>query len=90
MADQPDAMTDAEAAERFGKGWRSVDTMPSGIDVMVLTVRGLIRLARRRPVRLPRRADDWGPRRIACMSRHADHGGDLAAVAWRPQETGDA
>jgi len=76
-------MSNQAAAAFYGEGWRSIDTMPMGTTVEVLTVKGLIREARRKTLVTVRRADKWGPRRLHVW--RADRSADLMAVAWRPK-----
>ena len=66
------------------QGWQAVDTIPlkgqGSFEVMTLS--GLIRLARnRKSFRRARPADGYGPARtIVCA---VDTGNYLAAIAWR-------
>ena len=72
------AMTDVEAAEMYGRGWRSPDTIPSDKDVTILTMGGDMRVGRRPGRVWIKRADKHGPRRVQVISGR----GRIYAVAW--------
>jgi len=65
-------------------GWQRLDTIPlkGEGEFLVLTVSGLIRLARNgKSGRKPRRADAYGPERMTVNS--VKTGNYLGAMAWR-------
>lgn len=70
--------------EALAAGWQPIDTMPvkGEGDFVVLTLSGLIRLARyRRAVRRIKPSDAYGPRRASVAS--VVSGNYLAAIAWK-------
>ena len=72
------------AAEALASGWNSVDTIPlrGEGEFLVLTLSGLIRLARnRRDYRKFRNADGYGPKRLTVNA--VETGNYLGAIAWR-------
>lgn len=77
--------------EALQVGWNTLDTIPLKGDgeFLVLTVSGLVRLARNRKTeRKPRKADAYGPERTIVNS--VKTGNYLGAMAWRwPTETSD-
>lgn len=70
--------------------WRSIDTIPLGKIVRILSVTGIDCLARtcNPRTRWIRRRDRWGPRRINCWRLGAGTSvvGDIVAVKWRSAE----
>ena len=69
--------------EALKAGWNTLETIPlkGEGDFMVLTVSGLVRLARnRKSIRKPRRADAYGPERTTVNS--VTSGNYLGAIAW--------
>ncbi len=65
-------------------GWNRLDTIPlkGEGEFLVLTVSGLVRLARNtRTTRKPRKADAYGPERTTVNS--VKTGNYLGAMAWR-------
>jgi hypothetical protein len=65
-------------------GWQGIETVPLADEgvFQVVTIKGLVRLARNRSlVRKFRRADGWGPKRATVVS--VDTGNYLGAIAWR-------
>ncbi|MEO1139715.1 MAG: hypothetical protein AAFW87_09685 [Pseudomonadota bacterium] len=65
-------------------GWQTIDTVPLKGDgtFLVLTLSGLIRLARnRKAFRNPRKADSYGPKRMTVNS--VETGNYLGAIAWK-------
>ncbi|WP_299549952.1 hypothetical protein [uncultured Tateyamaria sp.] len=74
--------------EAFASGWHGVDTIPlkGEGDFLVLTLSGLIRLARnRRDYRKIRKADGYGPMRLTVNA--VESGNYLGAIAWKRSET---
>ena len=72
------------AQTALASGWNSVDTIPLKGEgpFLVLTLSGLIRLAKnRREYRKIRKADGYGPMRITVNS--VETGNYLGAIAWR-------
>lgn len=68
----------------ISEGWSSVDTIPiSGEgEFLVVTLKGLVRLARSRAARrICRRADGWGPKRSTVVA--VETGNYLGAIAWK-------
>lgn len=66
------------------QGWQSIETVPLAGDgvFQVVTIKGLVRLARNRSVvRKLRRADGWGPARATVVA--VESGNYLGAIAWR-------
>lgn len=65
-------------------GWQTLDTVPlkGEGEFLVLTVSGLVRLARNgKEFRNPRKADAYGPERMTVNS--VKTGNYLGAIAWR-------
>ncbi len=82
------------AQEALASGWYSVDTVPWKGEgaFLVLTLSGLIRLAKnRRTYRKVRQADGYGPMRQTVNA--VETGNYLGAIAWRwpdpPADTDD-
>ncbi|WP_299378068.1 hypothetical protein [uncultured Tateyamaria sp.] len=74
----------AMAENAFASGWHSVDTIPLKGEgaFLVLTLSGLIRLAKnRRDYRKFRKADGYGPKRLTVNA--VDTGNYLGAIAWK-------
>ena len=72
------------AQSAIASGWNSVSSIPLKGDgaFLVLTLSGLIRLARnRRDYRKIRKADGYGPERITVNS--VETGNYLGAIAWK-------
>ncbi|CUX82360.1 MAG: hypothetical protein HLUCCA05_01815 [Roseibaca calidilacus] len=70
--------------EALQSGWSSLETIPlkGEGEFLVLTVSGLVRLARNgKTYRKPRRADAYGPERTTVNS--VKTGNYLGAMAWR-------
>lgn len=70
--------------EALASGWNSIDTIPlkGEGEFLVLTLSGLIKLARnRRDYRKIRKADGYGPRRLTVNA--VESGNYLGAVAWK-------
>lgn len=70
--------------EALASGWQSVDTLPlkGEGEFLVLTLSGLVRLARnRRAYRKFRKADGYGPKRITVNA--VESGNYLGAIAWK-------
>ena len=68
----------------LAEGWSGIETMPLAGEgeFLVMTMSGLIRLARnRRSFRSPRRADGYGPQRMTVTA--VESGNYLAAIAWK-------
>lgn len=65
-------------------GWQDIDTIPIAGDgeFLVITIKGLVRLARnRKKTRIARRADGWGPKRTTVAS--VKTGNYIGAIAWK-------
>lgn len=72
------------AADALTSGWHSVDTVPLKGEgaFLVLTLSGLIRLAKnRRHYRKIRKSDGYGPERITVNA--VESGNYLGAIAWK-------
>lgn len=72
------------AEEALASGWQSVDTVPLNGEgeFLVLTLSGLIRLAKnRRDYRKFRKADGYGPKRLTVNA--VESGNYLGAIAWK-------
>ena len=72
------------AEEALATGWHPVDTVPLKGEgaFLVLTLSGLVRLARnRRNYRKFRKADGYGPKRLTVNS--VESGNYLGAIAWK-------
>jgi hypothetical protein len=70
--------------EALQTGWNRLDTIPlkGEGEFLVLTVSGLVRMARnRKAFRKPRKADSYGPERTTVNS--VNTGNYLGAIAWR-------
>ena len=68
--------------------WHPVDTIPVEKPSEVLTVTGIVCVARPRPfrdaTRYIREAGRYGPRRVACVRTDERSGSDVMAIGWRP------
>ena len=68
--------------------WSSVDTIPVEKPSKVLTVTGIVCIARPRPFRDSKRhireAGRYGPRRVACVRTDERSGSDVMVVGWKP------
>ena len=68
--------------------WHSVDTIPVERSTQVLTVTGIVCIARPRPFRDAKRyireAGRYGPRRVACVRTDERSGSDVMVVGWKP------
>ncbi len=76
--------------DALARGWQSVDTIPLKGEgpFLVLTMSGLVRLARnQKAFRRVRAADGYGPTRTMVVSVETTN--YLAAIAWKPAETSD-
>lgn len=74
----------AMLSDALANGWQTVDSVPvSGEGAfLVLTMSGLVRLARNRNKnRTARRADPYGPKRSNVIA--VESGNYLAAIAWK-------
>lgn len=74
----------AMLSEALVNGWETVDSVPLSGEgsFLVLTMSGLVRLARNRNLeRTIRRADPYGPKRASVIA--VDSGNYLAAIAWK-------
>jgi len=72
------------ASEALASGWHSLDTIPlrDEGEFLVLTVSGLVRLARnRRSYRKIRKSDGYGPNRLTVNA--VGSGNYLGAIAWK-------
>ena len=72
------------AEEALASGWYSVDTIPlrGEGEFLVLTLSGLVRLAKnRRAYRKFRKADGYGPKRLTVNA--VKTGNYLGAIAWK-------
>ena len=70
--------------QALSEGWETIETIPLKGEghFMVLTISGLVRLARnRRYTRGHREADGYGPRRTTVCS--VETGNYLGAIAWK-------